>query len=72
MQISFGKSKKRERRMKGIQGLVRRWSLNKNNRQDGISFTDEEKKGAFFVVALLFVAAGGYYYYTKKDTNKTS
>ena len=58
--------------MKGIQGLVRRCSMNKNNRQDGISFTDEEKKGAFLVVALLFVAAGGYYYYTKKDTNKTS
>ncbi len=56
--------------MKGIQGLVRRWSLNKNNRQNGISFTDEEKKGAFLVVALVVVAFGGYYYYTKKQEKK--
>ena len=56
--------------MKGIQGLVRRWSLNKNNRQNGISFTGEEKKGAFLVVALVVVAVGGYYYYIKKQEKK--
>ena len=53
--------------MKGIQGLVRRWSLNKNNRESGITFTDEEKKGALLVVAFVLAVAGGYYYYSKKE-----